>query len=147
MDGDGNRFVYNLRFPGQYFDQETDLHYNYFRDYDPATGRYVQSDPTGESRINFIKLIPKAKPKAPPKPSPKFKPPTNPPANPPDPSTLPPGIRCYRGKPTEQYPDGYWKLEKFDGQGWQRLNPQTMKPGPHQDTHVPMPPGYKGPFD
>lgn len=29
------------------FDRETNLHYNYFRDYDPNTGRYVQSDPIG----------------------------------------------------------------------------------------------------
>jgi len=35
----------NLRFPGQYFDAETGTHYNYFRDYDPSTRRYVQSDP------------------------------------------------------------------------------------------------------
>ncbi len=40
-------FVYNLRFPGQYYDTETGLHYNYYRDYNPALGRYVQSDPIG----------------------------------------------------------------------------------------------------
>ena len=39
--------VYNLRFAGQYFLPETGLFYNYFRDYDPATGRYVESDPIG----------------------------------------------------------------------------------------------------
>jgi RHS repeat-associated protein len=46
-DGDGVKFVYNLRFPGQYFDSETGLHYNYFRDYNPSTGRYIESDPIG----------------------------------------------------------------------------------------------------
>jgi RHS repeat-associated protein len=40
-------FGYNLRFPGQFYDQQTGLHYNYFRDYDPAKGRYVESDPIG----------------------------------------------------------------------------------------------------
>ncbi|WP_051961843.1 RHS repeat domain-containing protein [Methylobacter sp. BBA5.1] len=40
-------FVFNLRFPGQYYDAETGLHYNVFRDYDPRTGRYSQSDPIG----------------------------------------------------------------------------------------------------
>jgi RHS repeat-associated protein len=43
----GRSFVYNLRFPGQYFDAETGLNYNDQRDYDPATGRYVESDPIG----------------------------------------------------------------------------------------------------
>ncbi len=36
-----------FRFPGQYYDQETGLHYNYFRYYDPTTGRYVTPDPIG----------------------------------------------------------------------------------------------------
>ncbi|HEX4986920.1 MAG TPA: RHS repeat-associated core domain-containing protein [Burkholderiales bacterium] len=40
-------FTFNLRFPGQYFDAETNNHYNYFRDYSPGIGRYVQSDPIG----------------------------------------------------------------------------------------------------
>lgn len=43
----GTSFTYNLRFPGQYYDAETGLNYNYFRDYNPATGRYVESDPIG----------------------------------------------------------------------------------------------------
>jgi RHS repeat-associated protein len=44
----GNNKIDNpLRFPGQYFDAETGLHYNYFRDYDPELGRYIQSDRLG----------------------------------------------------------------------------------------------------
>ncbi|MEX2500547.1 MAG: RHS repeat-associated core domain-containing protein [Wenzhouxiangellaceae bacterium] len=46
-DGDSPGLELNLRFPGQYFDQETGLHYTYFRDYDPRVGRYVESDPIG----------------------------------------------------------------------------------------------------
>jgi len=37
----------NLRFPGQYFDEETGLHYNWHRDYKPHIGRYLQADPVG----------------------------------------------------------------------------------------------------
>jgi RHS repeat-associated protein len=36
-----------LRFPGQYADAETGWHYNYFRHYDPTTGRYTTQDPLG----------------------------------------------------------------------------------------------------
>ncbi|MEU7482566.1 RHS repeat-associated core domain-containing protein [Streptomyces sp. NPDC042319] len=36
-----------LRFPGQYADRETGLHYNVHRYYDPATGRYLTPDPLG----------------------------------------------------------------------------------------------------
>ena len=47
VDGDGKAFVLNLRFPGQYFDAETGLHYNHFRDYEHGVGRYIESDPIG----------------------------------------------------------------------------------------------------
>ncbi len=37
----------NLRFPGQYFDSETGLHYNMWRYYDPEMGRFLRKDPVG----------------------------------------------------------------------------------------------------
>jgi RHS repeat-associated protein len=46
-DGDGTPFVLNLRFPGQYYDQETNLAYNWHRYYDERVGSYTTSDPIG----------------------------------------------------------------------------------------------------
>ena len=40
-------FVYNLRLPGQMYDSEAGLNYNYARDFDPQVGRYVEPDPIG----------------------------------------------------------------------------------------------------
>ena len=39
--------TFPIRHAGQYYDQEVNLFYNYFRDYDPITGRYIESDPIG----------------------------------------------------------------------------------------------------
>ncbi|PCI77891.1 MAG: hypothetical protein COB20_07050, partial [SAR86 cluster bacterium] len=51
----------NIRFPGQYEDGETGLNYNYFRDYDPSLGRYVESDPIGliqlEEALNLYSYV------------------------------------------------------------------------------------------
>jgi RHS repeat-associated protein len=40
-------FEFPLRLPGQYADKETSLFFNYFRDYDPSAGLYIESDPIG----------------------------------------------------------------------------------------------------
>lgn len=45
----GNAIEYDPRWPGHWFDVETGLHYNRFRSYRPALGRYLQSDPAGQS--------------------------------------------------------------------------------------------------
>ena len=39
----------NIRLPGQYYDAETGLHYNYYRDYSPELGRYIEPGPIGLS--------------------------------------------------------------------------------------------------
>ena len=46
-DGDSVLFSLNKRLLGQYYDSETSQHYNYFRDYLPIIGRYIQNDPIG----------------------------------------------------------------------------------------------------
>jgi RHS repeat-associated protein len=45
--GHTGKFTLNLRYAGQYYDQESNLFHNGFRDYNPQIGRYVQSDPIG----------------------------------------------------------------------------------------------------
>lgn len=47
-DSDGIRFVFDMRFPGQRYDDVSGLNQNYFRDYDSSVGRYATADPKGQ---------------------------------------------------------------------------------------------------
>jgi RHS repeat-associated protein len=47
-----------FRFPGQYYDPDTGLHYNDFRYYNPQTGRYITPDPIGlEGGMNLFAYV------------------------------------------------------------------------------------------
>ena len=52
-DNNSTDVVFNMRFPGQYHDEESGLHQNFYRSYDPETGRYLKRDPIGiEGGVN-----------------------------------------------------------------------------------------------
>ncbi|NJA06623.1 RHS repeat-associated core domain-containing protein [Methylococcaceae bacterium WWC4] len=46
-DGDGAKTTFNLRYPGQYYDAFSGLHYNHTRYFSPHVGRYLQPDLIG----------------------------------------------------------------------------------------------------
>jgi len=61
-DADGTQFTLNMRMPGQEWDAESGLSYNYYRDYDSGTGRYAESDPLGiligNSTYSYVRSSP-----------------------------------------------------------------------------------------
>ncbi|MBX9244988.1 hypothetical protein ICW40_09215 [Actinotalea ferrariae] len=79
-----------------------------------------------------------------PKPAQTFMPPTNPPQLPP--TSVPPGYELRVMRPTEQYPNGYWRLKSDEGH---YIDPSTgrqpgtgTKPQFNSRTHVPLPDDY-----
>ncbi|MBL8438601.1 MAG: RHS repeat-associated core domain-containing protein [Zoogloeaceae bacterium] len=57
-DGNGTKTTIHLRFPGQYYDQESGLHYNWHRYYSPRLGRYISADPIGvEGGANLYSYV------------------------------------------------------------------------------------------
>ena len=53
-DAPGGALTVNLRFPGQYYDAESGLYYNYHRFYDPVTGKLYRSYPNYRESIDSI---------------------------------------------------------------------------------------------
>lgn len=47
VDKDGTKYIFDMRYPGQRYDAVTGVFQNGWRDYDPTSGRYIQSDPIG----------------------------------------------------------------------------------------------------
>ena len=162
-------FKYNLRMPGQYWDQETGTFYNYFRDYDPSLGRYVQSDPIGLAGGASIYGYVGSSPLAffdpfglePVIPNPNNVVPGGPwtphDANRPGQFLGPKPSDGHGGRPQCQYvpPEGeggppgsrgYWKTNQPGQSGWQRYNFEG-KPITAQEAHripTPRPPGNSG---
>jgi RHS repeat-associated protein len=79
------------------------------------------------------------------KPTPKFQTPKYPAQNPPE--NIKSGFELFVGRPTKQYPNGYWKIEKpLENGGLQGVDPLSYKPVPKHEYHVPLPRSYRGPF-